>query len=274
VKVLTITKIIRILKQKNIIMILGVCGDSFFASISKDVNGIYNGSGSHFTEILAKKLGWDIVTFARGACSNQAIRLQIDEMINVKPDILIIGTTSPDRFEYPINSLKSNNYLRYNENIEKLYNPDIGIYNIDYKSFPNKSSENIGFSNYKPVLFSDTLNNIFNNPSLYKFLEEGDVITLEEWYNRFYDWRWKQQTDTWIISDGLRKLKENNIKFYCVSSFLLTDQLQYCKDSLIEKDSNLNPWTYTTDNVPYGFHTTLESQKTLAKLWYKKITNS
>ena len=36
--------------------ILGICGDSFMASISKDDNNLENGHGKHFTDIL-KEIG-------------------------------------------------------------------------------------------------------------------------------------------------------------------------------------------------------------------------
>ena len=37
---------------------LVVCGDSYMASISHNINYSDNGSGKHFTELLADKLGW------------------------------------------------------------------------------------------------------------------------------------------------------------------------------------------------------------------------
>ena len=255
---------------------LGVCGDSFYAAISKDINNTDNGSEQHFTEILAKRLGWDIVTFARGACSNQTIRLQIEEMIKIKPDLVIVGTTSPDRFEFPINNLKTNDYIgKYSDEIfKKSYNQSVGLYNIYYHDFPDKSAENPGFSHHKPTMISETLNNLFNNTTITPILEKNDIRILEEWFDRFYDLKWKQQTDTWLISDGLRKLQENNIKFYCVSNHLLVEQLEYCKDNIINNDSELNPTMYCKNvKTPYRFHTSLESQRILADLWYNKIVN-
>ena len=86
--------------------ILGICGDSFMASISKDDNNLENGHGKHFTDILKERLGCEIITYAKGGVSNQCIRLQIDEIIKHNPHHIIIGTTSPDRIEIPLNDLK------------------------------------------------------------------------------------------------------------------------------------------------------------------------
>jgi len=76
---------------------LGVCGDSFMATKNYE-EGVDNGHGKHFTEILAKKLDCDLITYARGGCSNQAIRLQIDEIIKLlnKLNFFLFKTVSKD----------------------------------------------------------------------------------------------------------------------------------------------------------------------------------
>ena len=64
---------------------LGVCGDSFMsATMNTEREETWDSEGRHFTEILAKKIGYDYFTLARAACSNNAIRLQVDEMIKQK----------------------------------------------------------------------------------------------------------------------------------------------------------------------------------------------
>lgn len=250
---------------------LGVCGDSFFAPISYDEKNLDNGCGFHFTEILANKLGWELITYARGACGNQTIRLQIDEIINHDPDFVIVGTTSPDRFEYPINDLSVKNYIDKFSDIHReiSYKESEGLSNIDYLDFPDKSSEQEIFKNKKPVLFADTLNNIFLGN---QYLTKDEITILEKWYDRFYDFEWKKQTDTWIISDGLRKLMDNKIEFSCINRFLYKNQLSLYENKIIDVNSPLNPSNYNASvDVPYRFHTTLESQEILANLWYNYI---
>ena len=59
---------------------LGVCGCSWMAATKNGTRpDILESEGKHFTEILAKRLGWNYFTLARSACSNTTIRLQIDE---------------------------------------------------------------------------------------------------------------------------------------------------------------------------------------------------
>ncbi len=256
---------------------LGVCGDSFYAAISHNENDLDNGAGKHFTEILSKKLGWDEpITFARGGCSNSAIRLQIDEIIKHKPDFVIVGTTSVDRYEFSLKDLSVNEYYeKHNsENDLKIYNNKNGIFNIDYFDYPDKSAEHDGFKTIEPTMISDTLSNLFfNNQSGVKKLSKNDITIVEQWFDRFYDYSWKEQIDTWIISDGLRKLKENNINFLCVTTYLSNKDLHFMSDNIVNKESILNPVNYYDKNidVKYRFHTTLESQEILANLWYDKI---
>ncbi len=123
-------------------------------------------------------------------------------------------------------------------------------------------------------MISDTLSNLFfNNQSGVKKLSKNDITIVEQWFDRFYDYSWKEQIDTWIISDGLRKLKENNINFLCVTTYLSNKDLHFMSDNIVNKESILNPVNYYDKNidVKYRFHTTLESQEILANLWYDKI---
>lgn len=231
---------------------LGVCGDSYMASMAFDENNLDNGYNKHFTELLAKKMNWNVTTFAKVGCSNQTIRLQIDEIIKEKPDCVIIGTTMPDRIEFPIND--------FNE-----YNEFDGLYNIDYRNCPNVSSTNIKFDEIDPKFISMTLNDLFTGYNL-RFNNQ-EINMLKFWYQRFFDKKWKQQQDSWIISNGLRKLQDNNIPFFCINGFLSYGELNLFGDKIIY-DSELNPWTYYDDENKYWFHTTLESQEILANKWH------
>lgn len=254
---------------------LGVCGDSYMSAISFDPNELDNGYGRHFTELLASKLKWDVVTYARGACSNQTIRLQIDEIIKHKPDLVIIGLTSPDRFEYPINDLSTEHYFdKFKEEFKSnMYEPINGIYNIDYFGFPDKSSEHEGFNNIKPKMISETLNNFFWNNQSKQWLNKSEIKILEDWFDRFYDFKWKVQQDSWIISNGLRKLMDNGIDFYCINTNLYPHEFDFFGDKMINYGSLLNPWSYynTEINVKYRFHTTLEDQEKLSNHWFEHL---
>jgi hypothetical protein len=245
---------------------LVICGDSYMAAISQDITNPNNGSGKHFTELLGEKIGWEVITFARGACSNQTIRLQIDEAIKLNPDYVILNNTFPDRYEFPINDMTTNKY--HDKGIFNFYKENNGLYNIYYSDFPDKSSEHKKFKEIKPNMFSETLNNIFNNASPHTFLNKDDINILEKWFDRFYESEWKKQQDGWILADGIRRLKDNNIDFSFICSIIDVNLFEFCKNKIISSDSGLNPAHYEDGPVPYRFHTSLDTQKILSEKWY------
>jgi hypothetical protein len=54
--------------------------------------------------------------------------------------------------------------------------------------------------------------------------------------------QWEKQQDTWIISDGLRKLKEHRIRFSCVHSrHLFENDLSFVQESLLQRNIGLEP---------------------------------
>lgn len=230
---------------------LGVCGDSFMASMNYDSNNLDNGYDKHFTEILAKKIKCEITTFARVGCDNQTIRLQIDEIIKEQPDCVIIGLTSPDRV---VLSKKYNSIFKIND----------GLYNIDYSNKLNISSNR--FKNYNGDFISTPIFSIFSTNS--DLFTDKELSNLEFCYERFFDYNWKLLQDSWIISDGLRKLQDHNIPFFCINHFLNDKIFENFGDSIIDSHSELNPWNYNDKINKYWFHTTLESQEILANKWY------
>jgi hypothetical protein len=58
--------------------------------------------GTSWSEILAEKLGWDLVNLARAGCSNGGIRIQIEEIRRQQPEFAIITPTFWDRMEIPV----------------------------------------------------------------------------------------------------------------------------------------------------------------------------
>jgi len=177
---------------------LGVCGDSFLAATQDherraDLKG---SPGKHFTELMSKRLGYDYFTLARGACSNTAIRLQIDEMINRKVDFVIVGTTSQNSIEYPI---------RNNKHIELRK----GIYSIIYDKHPNQSSLNPNFID--PHIVSETINNILAGYGQVRDAEQFESI--KRYFMDIYSEDIRKLQDGWIISDGIRALREAKIPY-------------------------------------------------------------
>ena len=88
---------------------MAICGDSWF---SKDLHH----QNESFGEILSIKHNLNLLSLARGGCSNFSIALQVDQAIQMNPDFILVGCTDPNRIELPI---QKNNFL---ENIKEYFN--------------------------------------------------------------------------------------------------------------------------------------------------------
>ena len=203
--------------------VLGVCGDSYMAATINDStrSDLKDSEGKHFTELLAKKIGYKYFTLARGACSNTAIRLQITEMVKQKVDLVIIGLTSENRLEIP--------------HIGKNYDSNLGVYNLDYqtKYYPDRSTLNTRFVHN---LVTETLTNIFYTEqlSLQRFfnkatenhranLSEKQIIALEYYLDYLYNSDYKKQIDSWVIHSGIKLLQDEKINFIIIQNGLWTN---------------------------------------------------
>jgi hypothetical protein len=261
--------------------ILGICGDSFMAAtINATDNATINGesrvridledsAGKHFTELLAKKIDYDYFTLARGACSNTAIRLQIDEMVKQKVDLVIIGATSPNRMEFP--------------KLGKKYNQSDGVYNLDYHigTYPDRSCQN---KNFKHNVVSETFTNILTSdiPFHKKVINDESIsarpnITdnqakaLEYYIDYLYDADYKKHMDSFILHSGYKALEDSNIPFVmilydsqmAVSGFSFENNYR-----IIKHGDRLNPWTWDKNNTTRRWHTTDQAQEKGAEMWY------
>lgn len=252
--------------------VLAVCGDSFMSAVSADEYG----ADSHFTQILAKRLDWDYITFARGGCSNSVIRLQIDEAIKIKPDLVIIGTTTPDRVEFPFFPI-----TRTNENFwDGVYQKNKGLSNISWTGCDLSYNLHL-FNNRTPTLEAQTISNIINHPDYYlegfyrdtkgiytKSYISNLVKIWTDYYIYCYDMNWKKQQDTWIVANGLEKLKKHNIKFFVIPQFMYEEDLTEFQDNIIQVNGKLDPWNKISKSVRARFHTDLDAQALLANEWY------
>ena len=171
---------------------LAVCGDSWFASDIKY-------PGKSFGEILADQNGFNLLSLARGGCSNFAIALQIDKAIELKVDYVIVGTTTPDRIEIPMQI----------QGYDKLK----GLSNIQYAPHPDLSSQHAFLVD--PTIISESMSNLTidsGNAEFYN-LTSDQKAALKAYTVNLYDAGVKQQIDTWIISDACRRLTAATIPF-------------------------------------------------------------
>jgi hypothetical protein len=250
--------------------VLGVCGDSYMAAtINGDRNDIRDSEGRHFTELLAKKIGYDYFTLARGACSNTAIRLQIDEMVKQKVDLVIIGATSPNRMEFP--------------KLGKKYNQIDGVYNLDYNinTYPDRSCQNKSF---KHTTVSETFTNILTSDvPFYKKIINLDSISarpnitddqakaLEYYIDYLYDVDYKKHMDSFMLHSGYKALEDSNIPFVMVlfdgemsvNGFSIENNYR-----IIKNGDKLNPWTWDQTKATRRWHTTDEAQVKGAEMWH------
>jgi hypothetical protein len=67
-----------------------------------------------FIDRFVKEKNFDYINLAQGGSSNFFIRLQIDQAINDHANYVIIGATSPNRFEIPIGSLNMKHTQEFN----------------------------------------------------------------------------------------------------------------------------------------------------------------
>jgi len=244
---------------------LGVCGDSFMSQTKNNKKG----KDKHFIDFLSKKLNCDVVTFALGGCSNNVIRLQINEIMKYRLDYLIIGLTTADRLELPV-SPKDLSYYKKLENSN--YKKENGVYNIFYGS-DNLSSNNTPFKLIKPTLRSETLANIIldNCSSDYGQLSEEETSAVVEYFKYMYDDKLKRQIDSWVISDALADLNEKKINYTVINSCLDPEIIEKRSKDTVKSDDKLNPWLYTSYDTNHTFHLTEENSIILSDLWYDKI---
>ena len=122
-------------------------------------------------------------------------------------------------------------------------------------------------------LISETISNILTLKKLRHVTKEKKEA-IEQFFIHLYDYEWKIQQDSWILCDGLYKLRENNIKFSVIVFNLHKHYFSSHNDFIIDNKNPLNPWIYYDPKVdsPYPFHLLDNDEELLADLWYEYLT--
>ena len=219
-------------------MKLAVCGCSWSAT-----SVLEEFKGTHFSEIVADAMGAELYNFAVGGVSNFVIRLQIDEAIKIKPDLVIITPTYPDRIEIPTNS--------------KIVKTEVSLYDV-----------------YNPHIHNNDLSTPIRTNTI-PDLAEKNYHSIKEYMVYYYQPLAKLATDRWIIRDGLTQLKNSGIKFLVQPQLLWSDQfIAYSFLNFIATEKNIIPndtCVFHNRVAPLaarfdaGYHTTLETQQLFAK---------
>lgn len=167
--------------NKNIVM----CGCSF-SHHNDEVHTTYG-------EIIARKLDMPFINLSELGASNYFIAKQIEHSINFLPKLVIIGATTPMRFETV-------------ENCEELKSSP-SINNFKYRSNKNFNQENFQKIISKPLMWYEK-----NNLKIFNF------------YSKYYDYEIKKNQDKFILLGALSLLAINNINFIVVDfSDILSD---------------------------------------------------
>ncbi len=228
-----------------------VCGDSFMSPA-------IDYPGTHFSEIIANHLGYELLAYSRGGMSNGGIAIQIDSAIQEKPDLILVGTTYSDRIEFPINDAISTNKFTVN--------------NIAYHHATSSLSSNADYVGTDPKLISTNLVEIITNNFFTTFdkCEEADEKqkAIKNWAKYLYHPDWKMQVDVWMMYAVLHQLHESGIPYIvCIDPLRITDRCSWFKG--IPTVHNINNLIESNRIIDKGsnilYHTSFDTQIQIAE---------
>ncbi len=222
-----------------------VCGDSYMTPAVAHPN-------THFAELTAKVLDYELIVYSRGGMSNLGICLQIEEAVSNKPDLILFNTTSYDRTEIPLKPPS-----------EECY--DYTMQDIIYRE-RNSFSTYSGITGKKgPNLISDSMYSILTY-NLYDDIPDIDYKTegIKKYFETIYDFGWERIKDMMCLYASIHKLHESKIPY--VYNFPENEILEYCpfideKFTLLDKANDLPVGVKDP-----GYHTTIESQYLMSRM--------
>lgn len=237
---------------------LVICGDSFNYGI-----GCSNLATQPFGVLVAKHFDLNLIRLARGSASNYAIHLQGEfaaTNLNPKPKLVILGTTSTDRFEWVAEGKKL-------DHTPTLY--DLCYHNYPPHHLPQPMhdapmdfylNETMHRVKYSPKILTEQIPAIPDyikakkDEGAYEYYsrlhsEPLDKLGLiERYYVETFDSHIKADYDRAVILKAYRKLKQNNIQ-----------TIIYSEDSGFEeyvddkRDYFWSNWKHYSDNWPDKF---------------------
>lgn len=253
-----------------------VCGDSFMSPVLSFPK-------SHFTEIFASELQFDLLIYARSGMSNAGILVQLNHAIEQKPDLVIFNTTSFDRTEVPVQNLQKNSQESYTtENL--LYTQSMGLSshypwaNKDPKIWSISIADLLIHSVYDSRgTFYENHNTMVNLQSIEDYDEKCEVA--KKWFTYLYDPTMKRMIDSFMLYGVVHKLHCSEIPYIWVhdgiwlQSLIKTPWLNKKNDVREKIGHYINSGLVTGDKDP-GYHTNFETQKTIAKFLVHHYQNN
>jgi len=239
-------------------MKFAVCGDSWFSSDPRF-------PGASFGEIIAEQNNWELISLARGGCSNFTIALQIDKSLEMGAEFILVGTTTIDRIELPIidNSTKSHweklkaafNWKDWGGVQPNVFDKSRGLSNVQYSPHPDLSSRHDFL--VAPTIISESMNNlVLSDDCLFYNLTTEQETALKLYMLNLYDATTKRQVDSWIVSNACRKLVESKVPFLIFTSMLYGNEFYVDLEWLDPKHNITNDDfdMYDTKICPTRFH--------------------
>jgi len=244
-----------------------------------------------WSELLARRLDWELVNLARQGCSNGGIRIQIEEIRRQRPDFAIITPTFWDRMEIPATAAPYD-WSQRNQG----WDPPLQRHLQDstkkngYQRKDGIDNVNYGNNNYNMVCETIfTLAENFPHPYRSGLISRDAQTAVRHYIDAIYDTEWKKQQDEWIIVGGLLELYLEGIPFIVCPALLWPfdpnnqDQWRYAfpaaiPDHYIILDYRHSPLTISGSN-PFegedpGYHSGQQGQKIIADMYYRRITES
>jgi hypothetical protein len=172
-----------------------VCGDSFCSASKHHRN--------HFSQILEDNYGYSVINLARGGASAINIGYQIQQAIELKPDVVIYSRAKFPRLDIPVNN--------------KTFNPALGLKNFVYANPSEVSHYSPYVGDNNASIFSNNYGSLFPDP-LYNeklFLKVSDEqrLATKQFSLHLYDENLSIEVDKWIYEYWEFKLAQNNIKY-------------------------------------------------------------
>lgn len=255
-----------------------VCGDSWLSPV-------LDFPGTHFSEIFAKELNFDLTSYAMKFCGNPGIAIQINEAIKNKPDLIMFLTGRFDRIEIPLKKGEQSyilidssendftNYPYYRlENLLHLYTRE-----LSYKN-SNEDAKGKFLSIRHSDLINFTSNNRIENLHLVHDLDKK-ISVGKDYLNFLYDPHIKKMTECFMMYAVIHKLHLSNIPYLWIRDSLFTfghpvdfswmpSKNKVCE--LVRMITNRNIVTFGD----VGFHTTFEGQKEVAQFLINHYKNN
>lgn len=248
-----------------------VCGDSNAAAS-------VHTPGKHFSELLAGRMGYDLISLARGGMSNAGICLQIEYAINkiARPDFIYVSFTDSSRTEIPYTPTDSaffNDQTDLWDKLRRGYDITRGLENVVYDHENYLSCQNT-FLNKNPTMRSDNVGSMTWS-GFYK-VPKQQKIAMQYYITELFDMNWKQQLDIWCVKNCVRDLVDSGIPFLVRQEPYL-ENCAWLPEINCINSRDLDYGKYSTASfadpqfVDPGYHTKEEHQVEITNLLYPYI---